>query len=59
MSVGQSVKVKVLNTNDGKISLSMRALQEDVEAEEIEEFNYKCEEEATTSLGSLFANIKL
>lgn len=59
LHVGQNVKVKVLNTNDGKIALSMKALQEDMEAEEIEEFNYKCEEEATTSLGSLFANIKL
>lgn len=59
LSVGQNVKVKVLNTNDGKISLSMKALQEDVEADEIEEFHYECEEEATTSLGSLFANIKL
>ena len=59
LHVGQSVKVKVLNTNDGKISLSMKALQEDMEVEEIEEFNYECKEEATTSLGSLFANIKL
>ena len=59
LQVGQHVKVKVLNTNDGKISLSMKALQEDMKAEEIEEFNYECEEEATTSLGSLFANIKL
>lgn len=59
LRVGQNVKVKVLNTNDGKISLSMKALQEDMEAEEIEEFNYECDEEATTSLGSLFANIKL
>jgi len=59
LSVGQIVKVKVLNTNDGKIALSMRALQEDMEAEEIEDFDYKCEEEATTNLGSLFANIKL
>lgn len=59
LSLGQSVKVKVLNTNDGKISLSMKALQEDAEAEEIEEFNYECDEEATTSLGSLFSNIKL
>ena len=32
---------------------------EDMEAEEIEVFNYECDEEATTSLGSLFANIKL
>lgn len=59
LSIGQNVKVKVLNTNDGKISLSMKSLQEDVQAEEIEEFNYVCDEEATTSLGSLFANIKL
>lgn len=59
LQVGQTVKVKVLNTNDGKISLSMKALQEEVEAEEIEEFNYECNEEATTSLGSLFAKIKL
>lgn len=57
--VGDKVKVKVLNTNEGKISLSMKALEEDVEVETIEEFDYKAEGEATTSLGSLFANIKL
>lgn len=59
LSVGDKVKVKVLNTNDGKISLSMKALQEDMEADSIEEFDYESEGEATTSLGSLFANIKL
>ena len=59
VSVGDKVKAKVLNTNDGKISLSMKALQEDIEAEEIEEFHYESEGEATTTLGSLFANIKL
>lgn len=59
LSVGEKVKVKVLNTNDGKISLSMKALQEDMEADTIEEFDYQSEGEATTSLGSLFANIKL
>ena len=59
LHVGDKVKVKVLNTNDGKISLSMKALLEDVEAEEVEEFNFESEGEATTSLGSLFANIKL
>lgn len=59
LSVGDRVKAKVLNTNDGKISLSLKALQEDMEAETIEEFNYESEGEATTSLGSLFANIKL
>lgn len=59
LTVGEKVKVKVLNTNDGKISLSMKALQEDMEAETIEEFDYESDGEATTSLGSLFANIKL
>lgn len=59
LSVGEKVKAKVLNTNDGKIALSMKALQEDMEAEEIEEFHYESDGEATTSLGSLFANIKL
>lgn len=59
LSVGDKVKAKVLNTNDGKISLSLKALQEDMEAETIEEFHYESEGEATTSLGSLFANIKL
>ena len=59
LSVGDRVKVKVLNTNDGKISLSMKALQEDMEADAIEEFDYQSEGEATTSLGSLFANLKL
>ena len=56
---GEKVKVKVLNTNDGKISLSMKALEEDMEADTIETFEYEAEGEATTSLGSLFANIKL
>ena len=59
LKVGDKVKVKVLNTNDGKISLSMKALQEDMEAETIEDFNYESDGEATTTLGSLFANIKL
>lgn len=59
LHVGDKVKVKVLNTNDGKISLSMKALLEDVKAEEVEEFNFESEGEVTTSLGSLFANIKL
>lgn len=57
---GDKVKVKVIDTKDGKISLSMKAL-EDVMAEEIEEESYELptSEAATTSLGSLFANIKL
>lgn len=59
LAVGDKVKAKVLNTNDGKISLSMKALQEDTEADTIEEFHYESEGNVTTSLGSLFANLKL
>ncbi|MCD7715029.1 MAG: S1 RNA-binding domain-containing protein [Lachnospiraceae bacterium] len=57
---GQTVKVKVIAVKDGKISLSMKVL-EDVAAQEIEEETYKMPkaESATTSLASLFKNIKL
>ncbi|MDR2044406.1 MAG: S1 RNA-binding domain-containing protein [Clostridium sp.] len=59
LSVGDKVKAKVLNTNNGKISLSMKALTESREADRIEDFHYRSDGEATTSLGSLFANLKL
>lgn len=57
---GQKVKVKIIGVKDGKISLSMKAL-EDVTAKEIEEevFELPKSEAATTSLGSLFDKIKL
>ena len=60
LAVGDKVKVKVIAVKDGKLSLSMKALQ-DVAAQEIEEEVYELPEteEATTTLGSLFANIKL
>ena len=60
LTVGDTVKVKVIAVKDGKLSLSMKALQ-DVAAEEIVEETYDLPEaeEATTTLGSLFANIKL
>lgn len=56
---GQKVKVKVVNTNDNKISLSMKALQEEmvdtegVAEEELEK--YTDTESTGTSLGSLLA----
>jgi len=57
---GQTVKVKILNTNDGKLSLSMKALEEemvDTETEaNVEE--YVSGEEVSTSLGSLLAGFK-
>lgn len=58
---GQKVKVKVLNTNDNKVSLSMKALEEEIvdteDAGEVEE--YISNETAGTSLGSLLAGLKL
>lgn len=58
---GQRVKVKVLNTNDNKVSLSMKALEEEMvdteDAGEVEE--YISNETAGTSLGSLLAGLKL
>ena len=57
---GQTVKVKITEIKDGKLSLSMKAL-EDVAAKEIEEevFEIPEAEEVTTSLGSLLAGFKL
>lgn len=57
---GQKVKVKILNTNDNKVSLSMRALEEEMvdtqPAEEVEQ--YVSGGEATTSLGALLSKFK-
>ena len=60
LSVGDQVKVKVIAIKDGKLSLSMKALN-DVAAKEIEEetFELPKSEEVTTNLGSLFKNLKL
>ena len=60
LNVGDKVKVKVIAIKDGKLSLSMKALN-DVAAEEIHEETVELpkSEELTTNLGSLFANIKL
>ena len=57
---GQTVKVKITSVADGKISLSMKAL-EDVAAAEIEEevFEMPETESASTSLASLFKNLNL
>lgn len=61
LAVGDQVKVKVTAVKDGKLSLSIKEA-EDLMAKEIEEEVYEAPdagEEATTSLGSLFAGIKL
>lgn len=61
LNVGQKVKVKVLNTNDNKVSLSMKALEEEmVDVEKTEETEeYISHESASTSLADLLAGIKL
>lgn len=57
---GQKVKVKLLNTNDNKISLSMKAIEEEMvdteDAGEVEE--YISDESASTSLGDLLSKFK-
>lgn len=55
---GQKVKVKVIGVGDGRISLSMKALEQGEETKE-EVFNYKESGAATTGLASLLKDIKL
>ena len=62
LKVGDKVKVKVLNTNDGKISLSIKAVEEDQEAQELDEVDtakLDSGESVGTSLGDLFAKLGL
>lgn len=59
LKVGDKVKVKILNTNDGKIFLSMKDVEEQP-AEEVEDINegqYSSGESLGTSLGDLFAKL--
>lgn len=60
LKVGDKVKVKILNTNDGKISLSIKAATEEQEAGEREEFDTKqfsSDESVGTGLRDLFKNL--
>lgn len=61
LKVGDKVKVKVLNTDSGKISLSMKAVEEQ-QADEIESVDvkqYASSESMGTSLGELFAKLNI
>ena len=58
LSVGDKVDVKVIGINNGKISLSRKALLEPQE-EVVEKVEIPKAEEIGTSLGDLFKNIKL
>lgn len=62
LSIGDKVKVKILNTNGNKISLSIKAVEEDSRPDEMEEkeaAQYSSNESVSTSLGDLFAKLKL
>ena len=56
---GQEVTVKVIGIKDGKISLSMKALEEEKEEEEAVQVEIPKAENIGTSLGDLFKNLKL
>lgn len=59
LKVGDEVKVKVIGIKDGKLKLSMKALEEQPEEEKEEVFELPEAEDASTTLGDLFKNIKL
>jgi len=60
LNVGDAVTVKIIGVKDGKISLSMKALEEaPVEEEVVEKVEIPKAEDIGTSLGDLFKNIKL
>lgn len=62
LSVGQQVKVKVLEVKDGKISLSIKDVEmntSELVTDVEESFDYKCEEIPNNPFGALLANVKL
>ena len=59
LKVGDEVKVKIIGLKDGKISLSIKALEERVEREFTPKVEIPKSENIGTSLGDLFKNIDL
>lgn len=59
LNVGDTVQVQIIGIKDGKLSLSMKTLEEKEEEEVIEEVEIPVAEEIGTNLGDLFKNIKL
>lgn len=59
LTKGDEVDVKVIGVKDGKISLSMKALEAKEEEEVVEKVVIPKAENIGTSLGDLFKNIKL
>ena len=61
LAVGDAVTAKIINTEKGKISLSIKALlvpEEVVVVEKEPVFNYKEEGKASTNLGDLLKGLK-
>lgn len=58
LHIDDTVQVKIIGIKDGKLSLSMKALEEKEEEEVIEKVEIPVAEEIGTNLGSLFKNIK-
>lgn len=59
---GQEVTVKIINIKDGKVSLSMKAVEENAEAVDAADevpFEYSTGGEASTGLAGLLSKIKL
>lgn len=59
---GEKVNVKILDVKDGKISLSIKEVEDKenvLDAVEEAAFEYSAREEATTGLGALLAGIKI
>ena len=60
LTEGQTVKVKILSTQEGKLSLSMKVLAEQqADREEHETFDYKETGTVSTGLGDLLKGLKL
>ncbi len=63
LKTGQTVRAKILNTNNNRIALSMRALEEmtDESSDEasVQAEEYSSHESASTSLGDLIAKLNL
>ncbi len=62
LNTGDKVKVKILNTNDGKISLSMKAVEDNTQVDEVEKVEtakYSSKEQIGTSLGDLLKKLNL
>lgn len=60
LSLGDEVTAKITKIQDGKLSLSIKALNDDMGGQdEVIDYEMPKSQQLTTSLGSLFANIKL